>query len=384
MTSFNDIFALSRSAAAGRVNEYGVFEMVAANSPRLDFDPVNLSLRGLLIEESRANLIANSSALDAWEVGGTPTVAANSAIGPDGALSADTVTLPNTSAIIRSSTFSVAAGALHAFTVYAKPGSGNFNMQFRNVGGTQIAIASVNTTTGVMTAGAITSATISSMYRTPGPLGFDRYVLVASLVNAETNNARVGLSGVTGGGSPILWGVMVEPGPFETSYFPTTTTAATRPADVVVHGSLSPWFNSSEGTMLVEAYPAGQIATAAPYAWEIRNSSMGNSRMALFQQAAGPLSGVVLAVGVSSASFTVNAAGNPRKWGMAYHQDDFAFCVNSGAVVTDTSGSLPAGLNAGSVGSSSSLGGRHWNGHIRRLRFFPRRLTNEKLQAITA
>jgi len=384
VTSFNDIFALSRSAAAGRVNEYGVFEMVAANTPRFDFDPVDLALRGLLVEESRANLIANSSALDAWEFGGTATVAANSTTGPDGALTADTVTLPNTSAIVRSSTFSVAAGALHAFTVFAKPGSGNFNMQFRNVGGTQIAIASVNTTTGTMTAGTVTSAAINSMYKTPGPLGYDRYVLIASLVNAETNAARVGLSGVSGGGSPILWGVMVEAGPFETSYFPTASAAATRPADDIAHASLSPWFSAGEGTLFVEAYPAGQLAVAAPYAWEVRNSSAGSSRLGLFQQPTGALSGAVLTAGVSSASFVVAATGNPRKWAMAYRPDDFAFCVNGGSVVTDTSGELPVGLNAGKVGSSASLSGRYWNGHIRRIRFFPRRLTNEQLQALTA
>lgn len=45
---------------ATRFNEYGQLELVPANVPRLDYDPVTLAPRGLLIEESRHNLFLNS------------------------------------------------------------------------------------------------------------------------------------------------------------------------------------------------------------------------------------------------------------------------------------------------------------------------------------
>ena len=43
-----------------RINPNGVIETVATNNQRIDYDPVTLNLRGLIIEESRTNLLLNS------------------------------------------------------------------------------------------------------------------------------------------------------------------------------------------------------------------------------------------------------------------------------------------------------------------------------------
>jgi hypothetical protein len=45
---------------ATRTNSSGVIEIVNANLPRFDYNPVTLAARGLLIEESRTNLFLNS------------------------------------------------------------------------------------------------------------------------------------------------------------------------------------------------------------------------------------------------------------------------------------------------------------------------------------
>lgn len=58
--SFDDIFTLTRSTIGGRVNEKGVYEMVAVNKPRFDYDPVTKLLKGLLVEEQRVNLLPSS------------------------------------------------------------------------------------------------------------------------------------------------------------------------------------------------------------------------------------------------------------------------------------------------------------------------------------
>ncbi|ARK13052.1 hypothetical protein A6C57_23435 [Fibrella sp. ES10-3-2-2] len=52
-----------RSGAATRVNASGVVETVAANTPRFDYDPATLQLRGLLIEETRTNVLLQSATL---------------------------------------------------------------------------------------------------------------------------------------------------------------------------------------------------------------------------------------------------------------------------------------------------------------------------------
>ena len=48
---------------ATRVNSSGLIEIVNANLPRFDYDPVTLAAKGLLIEELRTNLLVYSEQL---------------------------------------------------------------------------------------------------------------------------------------------------------------------------------------------------------------------------------------------------------------------------------------------------------------------------------
>jgi hypothetical protein len=48
------------AASATRINASGVIETVAADTPRFNFNPVNLTCLGLLIERARTNLLLNS------------------------------------------------------------------------------------------------------------------------------------------------------------------------------------------------------------------------------------------------------------------------------------------------------------------------------------
>jgi len=51
----------TRTSTATRVNNKGLIESVDANVPRIDYDPVTLACKGLLIEEARTNLLLNST-----------------------------------------------------------------------------------------------------------------------------------------------------------------------------------------------------------------------------------------------------------------------------------------------------------------------------------
>lgn len=56
------------ATCATRFNSAGALETVAANQPRFDYDPVTLAVRGLLIEESRTNLLLNNTTLGTQSV----------------------------------------------------------------------------------------------------------------------------------------------------------------------------------------------------------------------------------------------------------------------------------------------------------------------------
>jgi len=60
-TTLDSRITFTRAAnTATRTNSSGVIELVNANLPRFDYDPVTLASRGLLVEESRRNLLLNS------------------------------------------------------------------------------------------------------------------------------------------------------------------------------------------------------------------------------------------------------------------------------------------------------------------------------------
>lgn len=83
---------------ATRINSSGLIEVVNADLPQFDYDPVTLAPKGLLIEETRANLLLHSSGAnesawtkDAAGTGVAPVVTPNFAVAPDGTTTADRV-----------------------------------------------------------------------------------------------------------------------------------------------------------------------------------------------------------------------------------------------------------------------------------------------------
>jgi hypothetical protein len=71
--SLDPRITFARASTATRVNERGLIEVVSANVPRFDHDPVNLECKGLLIEEQRSNILLNSETLATQSVTTTAT-----------------------------------------------------------------------------------------------------------------------------------------------------------------------------------------------------------------------------------------------------------------------------------------------------------------------
>lgn len=88
--------------------------------------------------------------------------------------------------------------------------------------------------------------------------------------------------------------------------------------------------------------------------------------------------------GVFQANFSVASITNATnmKWAAAYKADDFASVINGGNVGTDTSGTVPSNVQSLGIGSFSS-NTAVINGHIRQIIYYPLRLSNAQLQALT-
>jgi Flp pilus assembly secretin CpaC len=88
-------------------------------------------------------------------------------------------------------------------------------------------------------------------------------------------------------------------------------------------------------------------------------------------------------VGTTLNASPVIAAGGLLKQAIAYAASDFALSANAGTVGTVTTGNVPT-VNALRLGGYATGSNNLLNGYLRRVVYYPRRLSNAELQSITS
>jgi hypothetical protein len=195
-----------------------------------------------------------------------------------------------------------------------------------------------------------------------------------------------GGGGYTGDGTSglFVWGAQLEAGAFPTSYIPTSTATVTRSADVAsISGSnFDGWYRQDEGTFLGEAVATGtstdSIGTAIGLAAITDGTNAERIRFGAFTTNTIWVDGNTTQANLSSGTL---AAGSLLKLASSYAVDNFSLVRNAGAIQTDTSGTLPT-VTQMEIGRSAVANG-FYTGTIRRLTYWPQRLPNSTLQAVT-
>lgn len=373
----------TRSSTATYVNQIGLIQSAAVNEPRFDYNPSTLAARGLLIEEQRTNLVTYSEQFDnaSWSKTAA-SITANALAAPDGSVTADKLVEDNTNAAhyVGSNAPSVTDGVAYTISVYAKAGERSVLQIVPSAAGFPVAFANFDLSNGVVgTFSGITSYAITSAgngwYRCSVTLSANAtttsgFVLV---VQNSTTAARAGSYTGNGTSGIYLWGAQLEAGSFATSYIKTEAASVTRSADVASVNTLSPWWNNVEGTLFAD-YTASSSSFVAMLYTDASNN-------------------MVMIGGTSGAAFDVNNAGVVQatlgarvlsaKIAARFKANDFAVCLNGGAVATDTSGTVPSITDRLALGYFPGVG-LQINGYLRRVTFYPRTLTSAELQAITA
>jgi hypothetical protein len=189
-----------------------------------------------------------------------------------------------------------------------------------------------------------------------------------------------------GAGSFVICGAQLEAGAFATSYIPTTAAAVTRAAETasMTGTNFSSWYNASAGTLFV----GGDVAALNPSSPRLAGlwlNDSGSDCFGVAQWDAATVTAYAVASGVVVAAIAIAPPGltfgSHVEAAAAYAANDFAASVNGTAASTDTSGILNP-LNELWIGGNGS--GAPLNGHIKRLTYYPTRLTNAQLQAMTA
>lgn len=379
--AFADLITFTRSSAAWRFNASGVLEQVAANQPRFDYDPVTLAPRGLLVEEQRTNLFLNSASVNLMTTNSGATVTVDAALAPDGTMTADQVNMTASAASGVYRTGVITSAAQHVLSVFLRFVSGADSIVRIGIEGTAY------TTPGYLNVDLATGQVVSLSTGATAfvtHLGGSLYRVAVTQIPSQSGAHNVVIySGTTNAKQIIAWGLQVEQGAFPTSYIPTTSTQVTRAADVAGVNTLSPWFNPDEGTLFVEGAPlsvAGPVKRAAAFT----NGTQQNRIVLDLAANTGITEYLVTASGVSMASITsaaIGTAGTIRMAGV-YGATDYRMAAK-GALGTGTApgGAVPAitKLELGAL-----VGAQFFNGHIRRIRYWPRRLFDNELQGITA
>jgi hypothetical protein len=198
-------------------------------------------------------------------------------------------------------------------------------------------------------------------------------------------------AGYTGDGYSgiYIWGAQLEAGAFPTSYIQTVASQVTRAADAasMTGANFSSWYNQAAGTLYAEWQ---KFAPSAFQAVAIASDGSGSNIIALGH---GSISGVnnslrfdVTTGGVNQASITsiVNSPSNTfAKTAAAYAVNDFSVVSNGGSAGTDALGVLPV-VNRLIIGANAAGTGTFLNGTIRKLSYYPLRISNANLVALTS
>jgi hypothetical protein len=374
------------------VGEYIPTTSTINSAPRFDHNPTTGESLGLLVEESRTNLQTQSEAFDQspWStVGGTTST--NVIAAPDSTTTADLLTEKTTTGQhdIRATSPSLTDAVSYTFSVFAKTNGRLLQIIFPITASGHGGV--FNLTAGTVTVVGTVTATIQAF-----PNGWYRCIVSGVKSGSGTVTSRLltyngTTNNYTGDGTSgiYIWGAQLEAAAFPTSYIPTTTATVTRSADVAsISGSnFSSWYRQDEGTLFTdtvnrETYPGTNVF---PYILQIDDST-NNNRISYDNSVLGGgyrynlpcLSGGVSQGELSQFGFASGAA----RWASAFRTNDFALAINlsPSVVSTRTSGTLPNVMTQLRIGSGF---GKQFTGTIKRLTYWPQRLPNSTLQAVT-
>lgn len=252
----------TRASSATCFGPDGKLRTVAANVPRIDYDPATGKCLGLLVEEARTNLLTHSATFSSstW-IKTRSIISAATVIAPDGISFAEKLSEDSQNGahyIYKNASFTV--GSIYTLSVFAKKSERSvINI---SSGGTSGSNTLFDISAGtVLSAGNNASANIRKC-------GEDWFLcsISFSATNAGSQTCVVGIgdnAGYQGDGVSGIyaWGAQLEVGSFPASYIPTEASAVTRAADVP---SVSEQQLSAFGTLLAKYGKSGWKHTSTP------------------------------------------------------------------------------------------------------------------------
>ena len=357
----------TRTGRASYYNEYGLLEIVNANVPRFDHDPDTRESLGLLVEESRTNLITNSDAPapNTGNLGGgAQTNGTATTTVPTGEIGTVREYLANASGGgIRFGDFSGTNNTTYSGSLWV-----------RTVSGTGSVIIDMND-------GGVNTQSISTQWKR---------LTATHAVDATYRFIDLYF------GTPVtvyIWGVQIEAAPNMSSYIPTRGAAGTRGPDIVVIDgqNFTDFYNPVESTVLA----VGTIQRPASAQGQLNIIHIGDSNEdghGVFREHGTKDVWYHIRNGNSTPSGgNLNPSGfgdwdadEEARIAMAFKDGDQAISVNGGNQITATVTSSYPTSDITKMWIGSHGNGSYFDGTISRIAYYGKQLTDSQLNTLTA
>ena len=374
----------------------GIMRTAGVNEPRFDHDPITGQSLGLLIEESRTNLITSSNSFGGGD--SNYGITASAAVSPDGTTNASLLYEKATNSYKFTTVgFTAVIGTSYCASAFVKYAGSKLYARLK-AGSTNTII--INLTNGAILSSTGTCGVISY------PNGWYRIYSIFTATSTSENlqlflmNYNGTLSQYQGDGSSgyYVYGMQAEVGTFPTSYIPTTASTVTRSADnaSMTGTNFSSWYNQSEGTIVISTdklYSGNFDAYRHPYKID-SGSNVGEITAYTI-----PGSNAITNYGITNTGrqvfdyqqIFIGSSPTQFKVGQSLNSKYSFFTSSKGTTPPQLpSKSAPNGQNLSLATNMSRLfigshnTGGQINSHIARLTYYPIQLTNQQLINLTS
>jgi hypothetical protein len=376
-TTLDPRISFARASNATSIDIDGTIKTVGINKPRYDYNNQSRQNFGLLLEPAKTNLLAG---------GGRPIPANQVAAGNILSTSTDVPYLEAGSVISKHVRYPSSTGdnnmGYHGTTI---PGNTAHALS------TYVWIPSATTVTSV----GLTSDGVSFTQFNADLTKRDQWQRVYTTATTTATQFIISVlrpNGMTDGGIIYSTCWQIEAGTYPTSYIPTFTASATRSADAVsIAGqNFNSWYTQGQGTVFLETYLYGPRTGVSGFMAALYQSATAYIGMQ-YVDAAGRFTGTNYCVANGITHITTNVDGGNNnfnqinKQAIAFDPTSFTAFFNGKEYSTSTTfGGIP-------VVSQLSLGGRAGSGSdfpghgsIRRVTYYPQKLSTAQLQVLTA
>lgn len=358
----------SRASSATYFDSTGILRTAGTNQARYAYGYDSASgkwvSQGLVLESAATNLLFESNCISPgsnWQEFNTAVITKNYSLAPDNTISASRITTTTPGTVRVATNGTLTNGVYYAASIWLKSNtSSNYTLTLQ-----------------------IGDQNVKDIVITPTWQRFEGF----GTPNVTGYNF-IDLEAIQAGADISVWGAQLETGYVATSYIPTYGSAATRSADVsssaattrvkdsaqIIGTNFTSWYRQDEGTLYADV--SSYQGSVFQRVLTIHDGS-SNNQIWLTSTDAESFAGYV----GGAFQWQIALSSAVGRIAGAYKTNDIAVSKNGSSVSTDTSARLPV-LDRIRIGASWN-GDSPVNGCIRRIAYYPKRLPDATLQAIT-